>query len=106
MRPFIITVAMFMTFSEAFAQSAAEKSGVNSLVGNAPKTEDFVAKAAMSDMFEIESSKLAMERADEQTKAFAKQMVTDHTKTSQELKQLVEGGGVRVTLPTTMNSAQ
>lgn len=49
------------TVAPAFAQSAAEKSGVNSLIGVAPKTEDFVTVAATSDMFEIESSKLAVE---------------------------------------------
>ncbi len=54
----------------AFAQSAAEKSGVNSLIGVAPKTEDFVTEAATSDMFEIESSKLAVQRSDAATKSF------------------------------------
>jgi hypothetical protein len=57
--------------SAAVAQSTAEKTGVNSVMGVAPKTEDFVLEAASSDMFEIESSKLALERSDEKTKAFA-----------------------------------
>lgn len=47
--------------SPVLAQSAAEKTGVNSVMGVAPKTEDFVTEAASSDMFEIESSKLAVE---------------------------------------------
>lgn len=54
--------------SPVFAQSAAEKTGMNSMLGMAPKTEEFVAEAATSDMFEIESSKLALERSDEATK--------------------------------------
>ncbi len=40
-------------------------------------------------MFEIASSKLAVERGDDATKAFAQQMVPDHQKTTDELKALV-----------------
>jgi putative membrane protein len=53
-----------------------------------PSTPDFVKKVAISDMFEVESSKLAAQRADAPTKTFAGQMVKDHTKTSTELKGL------------------
>jgi putative membrane protein len=45
--------------SSAFAQSVGEKTGVNSTLGIAPKTEDFIKEAAMSDMLEIESAKIA-----------------------------------------------
>jgi putative membrane protein len=107
MKRFLIATGVAVLLSTtAFAQSAAEKSGVNSLVGVAPKTEDFVTEAAASDMFEIESSKLAVERADGPTKAFAQQMITDHQKTSEELKALVSGGRVKAALPTEMASSQ
>jgi putative membrane protein len=47
----------------------------------------FIMKAANSGMFEIESSKIAVDRAkDSEVKKFAQQMVTDHTKASAELK--------------------
>jgi putative membrane protein len=91
--------------SAALAQSTAEKTGVNSVIGVAPKTEDFVLEAASSDMFEIESSKLASERSDAKTKAFAQQMLTDHQKTSDELKAMVTAGKVKATIPTAMSSA-
>ncbi len=87
------------------AQSTAEKTGVNSVIGVAPKTEDFVLEAASSDMFEIESSKLAVERANEKTKPFAQQMLTDHQKTADELKALVTSGKAKATIPTAMSSA-
>ena len=45
-------------------------------------------EAAVSDMFEIQSSLLAIERADGPIKAFASRMITDHQKTSNELKAL------------------
>jgi putative membrane protein len=96
-----------MLASPVFAQSAAEKTGVNSVMGVAPKTEDFVTEAASSDMFEIESSKLAVERSsDAATKTFAQQMITDHTKTSEELKALVSGGKVKATISAAMSSSQ
>ena len=53
-------------------------------------------------MFEIESSKLAAERAQGNVKAFADQMLADHQKTSDELKQMVTSGKVQATLPTSM----
>ncbi|OHV78832.1 DUF4142 domain-containing protein [Rhizobium sp. LCM 4573] len=106
MRAFIYASIILATAgSAAFAQSAAEKSGVNSVMGVAPKTQDFVTEATSSDMFEIESSKLAVERSDDKTKTFAQQMLTDHQKTSDELKGLVTGGKVQATIPTAMSSA-
>jgi putative membrane protein len=91
--------------SAALAQSTAEKTGVNSVMGVAPKTEDFVLEAASSDMFEIESSKLALERSDEKTKGFAQMMLADHQKTSDELKAMVTSGKVKASIPTAMSSA-
>lgn len=106
MKPFLIAGLAMLIASPVLAQTAAEKTGVNSALGVAPKTEDFVAEAATSDMFEIESSKLAITRSDAATKAFAEQMVKDHQKTSQELKALVSGGKVQAKIPQTMTSGQ
>jgi putative membrane protein len=106
MKMIIVMASASMLATSAFAQSAAEKSGINSLVGVPPKTEDFVKEAAASDMFEIESSKLAAERAGSTTKTFAQQMIADHQKTTTELKQLVEGGKVKAAIPTAMSSSQ
>lgn len=76
------------------------------MIGVAPTTEDFVLKAATSDMFEIESSKLALERDDAPTKTLAQQMVADHQKTTDEMKQLVDSGKVKAALPSSMTEAQ
>jgi putative membrane protein len=104
---YVLASIAVMLASPVLAQSAAEKTGVNSVMGVAPKTEDFVTEAAASDMFEIESSKLAVERSrDPATKTFAQQMISDHTRTSEELKALVSGGKVKATIPTAMSSSQ
>jgi putative membrane protein len=64
-----------------------------------------VNKVAISDMFEIQSSQLALSKqADEDTKPFAQKMVQDHQKTSSELKAVVEGSMVKLTLPTALDS--
>ena len=58
--------------------------------------EQFIMMAAMGDRFEIESSELAVENAQsDDVKAFAQQMITDHTANTQKLMQTVEGNGVK-----------
>lgn len=89
----------------AAAQSIGEKTGVNSLIGVAPSTQDFVTQAAISDLFEEQSSQLAAERADDKTKAFAKKMIDDHKKTSGDLKSMVEGGKLKAELPGALDSS-
>lgn len=89
----------------AFAQSIPEKTGINSTLGIAPKTEDFVKEVAISDMFEIESSKLAQTKASGASKSFAEHMVADHTKTSTELKGLAAAGKVKAPIPAALDSA-
>ena len=102
----IIVLACVLLASPVLAQSVGEKTGVNSVLGIAPTTADFVKEVAISDMFEIESSKLAEQKGNTQEKSFAQQMVADHTKTSSDLKQMVSGGKVKAELPSTLDSSQ
>jgi putative membrane protein len=70
-----------------------------------PSAQEFVNKVAISDMFEIQASHLALaKQPDADTKPFAEKMVTDHQQTSSELKALVEGGKVKAKLPTALDS--
>jgi len=98
--------ALVAIAAPAFAQSVPEKTGVNSALGIAPKTQDFVTEAAQSDMLEIESSKLALTKADsDKSKQFADRMIKDHTETSTELKGLIAAGKVQVNLPASLDKA-
>lgn len=108
MNKLIITIAAMFLSAAASAQSTSttEKTGVNSVLGMAPSTQDFVTEAATSDMFDIESSKLAMERSDAATKAVAQQMITDHEKTTADLKGLAANGKVKADLPSAMTDKQ
>ncbi|MET4792840.1 putative outer membrane protein [Bradyrhizobium japonicum] len=56
MKRTIIAAACVLLAGPALAQSLGEKTGVNSALGVAPTTADFVKEVAVSDMFEIESS--------------------------------------------------
>lgn len=95
-----VAVAALVISPLALAQSVGEKTGVNSALGISPTTPDFVKEAANSDMLEIAAAKIAQDKGSVEEKKFAEQMVTDHTKTSSELKGLVSSGDVKAEIPT------
>jgi putative membrane protein len=102
----LVSAAVLVVATPSFAQSIPEKIGVNQALGVAPKTQDFVTLAAQSDMLEIESSKLALQKSDsDKSKTFAQHMIKDHTETSTELKALVADGKVEADAPTALDKA-
>jgi putative membrane protein len=65
--------------------------------------QPFVKAVAVSDMFEVQSSRLAAKMSKSgDVKQFANQMITDHTKTSSELKGLAKQD--KLTVPTQLDS--
>jgi putative membrane protein len=105
MKSSMVALGGLLLASPVLAQSVGEKTGVNSTLGIAPTTADFVKEVAVSDMFEIDSSKLAQDKGNASEKKFAAQMITDHTKTSTELKGLVLSGKVKADLPDALDSS-
>jgi putative membrane protein len=105
MKRSIIALGCVLLAGPALAQSVGEKTGVNSTLGIAPTTADFVKEVAISDMFEIQSSQLAQDKGNAPEKSFGSRMITDHTKTSAELKGLVSSGKVQAELPTALDSS-
>jgi putative membrane protein len=101
----LLAAAGCLMSTAALAQSVGEKTGVNSTLGIAPKTADFVKEAATSDLTEIAAAKIALEKGNADEKVFANQMVTDHTKTSSELKGLVASGDVKAEIPAALDSS-
>jgi putative membrane protein len=99
-----IAAAALLISTSAYAQSVGEKTGVNSTLGISPTTADFVKEAAMSDMTEIAAAKLGQERGNAQEKTFAGQMITDHTKTSDELKSIAPADA-KTAIPATLDSS-
>jgi putative membrane protein len=107
-RMLIFTMACELIATVAFAQAPRppqSSPAATAATQSVPSAEDFVKKVAISDMFEIQSSQLALSKQpDKDTKPFAQKMVTDHQKTSKELKSLVDGGKVKATLPSALDA--
>ena len=104
-RLFLIVAAGLLLAAPAFGQSLGERSGVNSMMGVAPKDADFVKEAAVSDMFEIKAGQLAQDKGDQQAKDFAAKMIHDHSETTAELKSLVESNKVKAQLPSGLDKS-
>lgn len=65
--------------------------------------QDFVNQAAVGNLFEIQTSQLALTQASDATvKQVAQQMVTDHTNADAQLKSAVTAQG-NVTVPTALD---
>jgi putative membrane protein len=103
MKKLLLIAACSLLALPALAETVGEKTGINSTLGIAPTTKDFVQEAAIGDMFEIQSSKAALGKLSGPEKGFADQMISDHTKTSAELSERAKVADVP--LPTAMDSA-
>jgi putative membrane protein len=101
----VVAISCLLAAAPGSAQSVGEKTGINSALDIAPTTADFVREVANSDTFEIAASKLAQDKGDAPEKTFAAQMITDHTKTSTELRALVTSGKVKAEIPTVLDGS-
>jgi putative membrane protein len=107
MKKLVISVAatVLLLQSPVFAQSVGEKTGINSALDISPTTADFVKEAATSDMLEISAAKIAEQKGNADEKKFAAQMITDHTRTSSDLKGLVSSGEVKADIPAQLDES-
>jgi len=85
---------------------AGGTSGVPAATANRAEVvtgQEFMRLASMSDRFEVASSRLAQQHSqDAKVKQFAEHMVRDHSKTTQELQQLLQqvpGSGTAADAP-------
>lgn len=89
MKSYVLTAAILMAVSGFAVQAHADTT----------KADKFVEKASISGMFEIESSKIALERStNAEVKAFAQQMIDDHTKADAGLKAAAKQANVEASL--------
>ena len=62
-------------------------------------SQGFVEKASIANEFEIESSKLALNKSkNKDVRAFAQRMISEHSQTSKKLKRTVQTSGSSATL--------
>jgi putative membrane protein len=79
------------------AKTPHERSVTAAPPAAAPSAADFVAKVSAGDLFEVQSGQLAERRAaDARVKAFAANLVRDHTRSSQDLKTAVAESGYSI----------
>lgn len=105
MKKLIITcaVATLLASGAAFAQDATTTMAPATAAPamGAMTAADYVAMAASSDMFEIQSSKMALEiTKSEGVKEFAEHMVSDHSTTTKEI--MAAAKSENITVPTEM----
>jgi len=82
-------------------QDTASKSASTKPTDVTATTKRYAEGAAMGDMFEIESSRVARDRSkSDDVKRFAQEMIDAHTKTSDELKSTLIRVGLIIELPT------
>lgn len=102
----IALLAALTLTSPVFAQDAAKPAdpATQSAATAVTDPQQFAEKATISNMFEIESSKVALEKTTgEEAKAFAQHMIDDHTKAGEEMKAAADAQG-NITLPTALDA--
>ncbi|GGE43220.1 hypothetical protein GCM10007276_20610 [Agaricicola taiwanensis] len=95
----LLAGAMMMAAVPAVAQSGGSTS-TQAMTG-----AQFVEVATISNLFEIQSSQAALEKAQtEEVKAFAQQMIDDHTKAANDMKAAVAKAGGDMKMPTALDA--
>ena len=87
------TVTETMSTSAASATTTGESGGTLSAM--TPEDKEFVTKAGMAGLYEVQTGNLALQKASSaDVKAFAQRMVTDHSNANAELTRLATVKGV------------
>lgn len=83
---------------------AGAATGVGTAAVGAVSTDAYIRDAAMGDMYEIQAANIALQRSKSpEVRRAAEMIIADHTKSSDELKQLISSGQVQASLPTTLD---
>lgn len=102
----VVAAIVLSVAGSARAETLAEKTGINSVLGVSPSTRDFVREAAISNMFEIQAAGIAKSKnSDGPVNQFANKMIEDHTKAGLELKSLVADESVNQPIPTALDQS-
>jgi putative membrane protein len=103
--PFAIAAALAASVvlsGGVMAQSSS--TGVIAVTAQKLSDSDYVDKTAMTDMFEIQASELALKKSSNPgVKSFAERMIKDHTASTKELTKLVQQSNLNLAPPTTLD---
>ena len=108
----LTTSATFQASAQpAASQGARDREGLTSgataadVTGGAISAESYVTNAALSDLYEIQSSQLAQQKSRSAAiQKFAAGMIADHTATTSQLKAALVEANVAVTPPVQLDS--
>lgn len=82
---------------EAMIDNTANVDGNMGMAANSSADQAYVQNAAASDTFEIETSRLALDKAvTPSIKTYAQMMIDEHTKSTNELKPAAQAAGIPV----------
>jgi putative membrane protein len=93
------------TANEVAQQPDANPAATIVTPANEAAAPDFVMKAALSDMYEIETAKVAQKRStNAEVKKYAAEMIKAHTKSTADLKAAIASSGQALTPPAELDA--
>ncbi|MCG6206398.1 DUF4142 domain-containing protein [Rhodopseudomonas sp. HC1] len=100
-----LVLSCLLVAAPPMVQTAAAQSSSAQAPAISTATQQFITQVGISDLFEIASSRLALARGTDAQKGYANQMIEDHGKTSSELRQLIVVRGLKIDIPSQLDSA-
>lgn len=103
---FNIVLRLALTLLAAILWMNSARAQTVSAQAPAAATQEYLARAGMGDLFEVQTSKLALERAKaEPVKNFATMMVKDHTDSTKKLEAAAKSANISVAPPAKLDAA-
>lgn len=97
-------IAGLLAIGFAFTSTIAHGQTLQAPAASGPSTADYVRQSAMTDLFGITSSRVALEKSQNpEVRDFAQQMMSDHGRSTADLKQALKDGKVMMTVPTSLD---
>ncbi len=95
LKPIALTVALLFIAAPLTAQTDVSPPSADEMQSAMTTPQAFAERAASSNLFEIQSSQLALERARSvEVRAFAEKMIADHTAAGEQMRAAATEEGV------------
>jgi len=108
MESFVLLMLTVLGIAAGPVHAADGATGKPAQTASAPSTDaqGYVEKAAIGDMFEVQSSQVALEKTkDLSLRKFAEHMVNDHARLSHKLQDTLKTANITVTPPAKLDQA-
>ena len=100
-----VVIAGLAVLAVTFGPDAARSQTPLQVSGaRAPSTMEYIQQSALTELFEITASRMALEKSKSPAvRDFAQQMVSEHGRSTGEFKRALRAGSVMVTVPTALD---